>query len=174
MHSTLYPNRKYTIGNRKSILVLGIGNVLRSDDGVGIHAIHAFEAEQIPEGVTIEDGGTGGFSLLDIIQGYDKIIVIDAMELGAPAGTVRELTVDDLSSIKSRLNEGTHGFNLSDMRALCETLNGVSPEITLIGVQPGTIDFSEHLSPEVEKSIARIRQIVLTEISQFTGEKEGQ
>ncbi|MBP1654413.1 MAG: hydrogenase maturation protease, partial [Bacteroidetes bacterium] len=74
-----------------SPLVLGVGNYLLGDEGVGVHAARELLEAGAPEGVTVLDGGTGGFHLLSLFQDYDPIILIDATMDGEPAGTVRLL-----------------------------------------------------------------------------------
>ena len=73
----------------KETLVLGVGNLLLKDEGVGIHVIKALENEKLPAHVHLMDGGTGGLHLLSWLQGYDRIIMIDATLDNNPPGTVR-------------------------------------------------------------------------------------
>ncbi|MFQ5586783.1 MAG: hydrogenase maturation protease, partial [Thermodesulfobacteriota bacterium] len=79
------------------LLILGLGNLLMGDDGVGVHVINSFQQESLPDGVDIVDGGTGGLDLVDIISGYRRVIVVDAVrgENGSPSG-VRLFSPDDL------------------------------------------------------------------------------
>ena len=72
----------------KKILILGIGNVLLGDEGIGVHTVRALVNAVLPENVTILDGGTGGFHLMSYIQEYPKIIMIDATIDGKPPGTI--------------------------------------------------------------------------------------
>ena len=75
----------------KDILILGIGNLVLKDEGVGIHIIHRLEQMQLPEGVDILDGGTGGIFLIGTLQQYRHIIMIDATLDSLPPGTVRRI-----------------------------------------------------------------------------------
>lgn len=76
---------------------MGIGNLLLGDEGVGVHLINALRNEKLPEWAKLEDGGTGGFTLFDIMQGYEKIIVIDAVEMKAEPGTVRKIELNEIA-----------------------------------------------------------------------------
>ena len=79
------------IANKK-ILVLGLGNVIMGDEGVGVHAVRALEKLQLPPNVECLDGGTGGFVLLGPLQAVDHIVLIDATDDGNPSGTVTRTT----------------------------------------------------------------------------------
>ena len=72
----------------RGILVLGIGNLLMGDEGVGVRAVERLQCEEWPEGVTVVDGGTGGFHLLEYLQSFSPIVMIDATMDGQPAGTL--------------------------------------------------------------------------------------
>ena len=74
--------------NQEQTLIVGLGNVLMGDEGVGVHAIRALEQVGLPDGVELLDGGTGGFTLLEPLQSADRIILIDAAADGNPPGTV--------------------------------------------------------------------------------------
>ncbi len=78
--------------NEKKILVLGLGNVLMSDEGVGVHVVRALEKHSLPENVECLDGGTGGFILLEPLQSAARIVLIDAAADGNPLGTVTRTT----------------------------------------------------------------------------------
>ena len=148
-------------------LILGIGNLLLGDEGVGIHAIGALEKEALPDWVHLKDGGTGGFALLETLNEYNRIILIDAVEMGESPGTVRRIQPDEISSPESHLGVSAHGFNFAHVLEMSKTLYGSVPDITIIGVQPKAVEYIDRLSPEVENSIEKIKQIVLDEIAVY-------
>jgi hydrogenase maturation protease len=78
--------------NRVKTLVLGLGNVLMGDEGIGVHVVRALEQHALPEGVECLDGGTGGFILLEPLQSADRIVLVDAAADGNPIGTVTRTT----------------------------------------------------------------------------------
>jgi hydrogenase maturation protease len=78
--------------NRVKTLVLGLGNVLMGDEGIGVHVVRALELHTLPEGVECLDGGTGGFVLLEPLQSADRIVLVDAAADGNPIGTVTRTT----------------------------------------------------------------------------------
>ena len=78
--------------NGKKTLVLGLGNVLMGDEGIGVHVVRALEQHTLPEGVECLDGGTGGFTLLEPLENADRIVLVDAAAAGNPLGTVTRTT----------------------------------------------------------------------------------
>jgi hydrogenase maturation protease len=84
-------NSEETTGRIKT-LVLGLGNVLMGDEGIGVHVVRALEQHTLPEGVECLDGGTGGFVLLEPLQSADHIVLVDAAADGNPIGTVTRTT----------------------------------------------------------------------------------
>jgi hydrogenase maturation protease len=76
----------------KKTLVLGLGNVLMGDEGIGVHVVRALEGHTLPEGVECLDGGTGGFILLEPLENADRIVLVDAAADGNPPGTVTRTT----------------------------------------------------------------------------------
>jgi hydrogenase maturation protease len=112
-------------------LVLGIGNLLMGDEGVGVHAVRAFDLEDWPDGVTLVDGGTGGFTLLEYLSDYRRIVMIDATMDGAPAGTVAVLRPRYATDFPRSLT--AHDIGLRDLIESAALL-GPLPEITLVTV----------------------------------------
>jgi hydrogenase maturation protease len=112
-------------------LVMGIGNLLMGDEGVGVHAMRAFETESWPSHVRLVDGGTGGFHLLEYLSDYPRLVMVDATMDGAPAGTVTVLrpryAVDFPRSLTA------HDIGLRDLIETAAML-GPLPDITLITV----------------------------------------
>jgi hydrogenase maturation protease len=150
------------------IIVLGIGNTLMSDDGAGIHVIRSLQQSQafsrLPaESVEILDGGTLGYLLIDRVADADGLVIIDAANLRAPAGTIR--IIDD-SGIEKYLEENpsssVHEVGLIDLLQMM-SLNESQPKIrALVGIQPAVIDWGVDMSPEVAASIPLARAAVET------------
>ena len=130
-----------------SILILGIGNYLMGDEGVGVHAIKALEGEKIPAGVTLLDGGTGGFHLLSYLQDYPIVLLIDATMDGEPPGTVRVLRPKFASDFPRALS--AHDIGLRDLIESA-ILTGKLPDIHLVTVSISDLnDMKTELSPAV-------------------------
>ena len=119
-----------------SVLVLGVGNVLMGDEGVGVHAIRRLELEPRLEGVRLLDGGTGGVNLLTEFDWVRAIILIDATRDGRPDGKIGYLHLQRVGELPHGL--GAHDFGLKDLFA-ASALIGQSPELHLYTVSVSTI-----------------------------------
>ncbi|MGE0459833.1 MAG: hydrogenase maturation protease [Vicinamibacterales bacterium] len=145
-------------------LVLGIGNLLMGDEGVGVHALRAFAGEAWPENVTLLDGGTGGFHLLEYLTDHPRIVMIDATMDGAPAGTVSVLRPRYASDFPRALT--AHDIGLRDLIESAALL-GPLPDITLVTVSIEEIrSMVTHLSAPVEAAIPVVRDQVARTVRQ--------
>jgi hydrogenase maturation protease len=135
---------------KNNILVLGIGNLLMNDEGVGIHIVSRLEKEGIP-GADLMDGGTGGFHLLGIIQSYKTVIIIDASLDHYMPGHIRVLHPRFATDFPKQLS--AHEIGLKDLiDAAC--LLGNMPQLHLIAISVKEFqDMGMELSPEVKNAI---------------------
>ena len=141
-------------------LVLGIGNVLMGDEGVGVHAIRQLQGEALPASVELLDGGTGGFHLLSLFRQYTRIIIIDATMDGNAPGTIRVIRPRFASDFPRTLS--AHDIGLRDM-VESATLLGPLPSIDLVTIaiaeiQPMTME----LSPAIQQSLPKIIESIHT------------
>jgi hydrogenase maturation protease len=135
---------------QNNILVLGIGNILLNDEGIGIHVISQLEKEGFA-GADLMDGGTGGFHLLGFIQSYKTIIVVDAALDQFPAGHVRVLHPKYAKDFPTQLS--AHEIGLKDLLDAAFLL-GNMPEIYLVAISVKDLqDMGMELSPEIEAAI---------------------
>ena len=145
-------------GNKEKILVLGIGNYLMGDEGIGVHAAKYMQEHSFPGNVTILDGGTGGFHLLSFLQDHDPVIIIDATAEKDPPGTVRIRKPRYSSEFPRTL--GAHDIGLKDLiesAALLESL----PEIYLITICISLNDeLDMEISPELRKTLPVVEEKV--------------
>lgn len=146
-------------------LVLGVGNLLLSDDGVGVRVIHKLQNEHIlPEWVETVDGGTCGLDLLHYLEGVDRLIVVDAANFNQPAGTIKRLEGDAVPAFISQ-KMSPHEINLPEL-LFSAKLTGIYPQqVVVLGIQPQTIETSLDLSPPVAARVDDLVQMVLAEIS---------
>lgn len=142
----------------RGILVLGIGNLLMGDEGVGVRAIEQLEHETWPPDVTVVDGGTGGFHLLEYLQEFSPIVMIDATMDGRPAGTVGVLRPKFASDFPRVLT--AHDIGLRDLVESAALL-GPLPDITLVTVSITEIrSMVITLSPAVEAALPAVVTLV--------------
>jgi hydrogenase maturation protease len=134
-------------------LVVGIGSTILGDDGIGVHIVRKLKEESYAESYDIIELGTAGLSLLDYVEGYDRLIIVDAIVTGAPPGTVHELWGEDVITT-AHLGAG-HESDLPATLALGRRLGKHMPkDVVIIAVEAtGLDDFSEQLTPEVEMAI---------------------
>lgn len=119
----------------KRILVLGVGNILFTDEGIGVDAVKEIERlYDVSDNVTLMDGGTLGTRLMDPIMNCDLLIVIDAVLGDGPAGSIYRLTGDDLRKSLA-FKDSMHQTDLVDTLVMCEIV-GNRPEAVIIGMEP--------------------------------------
>ena len=150
------------MASTKQVAIVGIGNLLLKDEGVGIHVAHALQKVALPPGAEVIDGGTSP-ELLPYIETAGKLIIIDAMETGDEPGSVYRLRLDDLGTETAGL-ASVHEINLISVLETMRLMGKVIPETVIIGVQPREIGWGTELSPELEGKIPEIVRIVLREI----------
>jgi len=154
------------MGSRRT-LVLGIGNLLMGDEGVGVHAVQALTPEALPARVTVVDGGTGGFHLLSYFSDYDPIIMIDATLDGRPPGTVSLIEPRYATDFPRSLT--AHDIGLRDLIESAALL-GPLPKIYLITVSVADLQPMETtLSAPVQSSIPHVHAMVTDLIRKQTG-----
>jgi hydrogenase maturation protease len=149
-----------------NLLVLGIGNTLLSDEGVGIHVLHALRnGAPLPDGVELLDGGTLSFTLAGPIQDAEALIVVDAANINASPGSWKLLEGDAMDSFLLGNRKSTvHEVGLTDLRAIA-LLSGHWPQKrALLAIQPHLVDWGELPTPVVAASMpavaAAIRQLI--------------
>lgn len=150
-----------TKSNAKT-LILGIGNTLMGDEGIGVHVVNSLEKNALPEYVEILDGGTGSFLLLEPMQTAEKVILIDATFDGAKAGTVRRLQPKYSKDYPKTLT--AHDIGLKDLIDAFY-LMGKTPDVTLFAVSIEDFqDLTVDMSPELNDAIPQVARMVLDEV----------
>ncbi|MGD0888258.1 MAG: hydrogenase maturation protease [Acidobacteriaceae bacterium] len=140
------------------VLVLGLGNVLMSDEGVGVHVVHALETHALPPNVECLDGGTGGFVLLEPMQNADRIVMIDAAADGNPIGTVTRTVPRFSRDYPPTLT--AHDVGIKDLLDLFYMLDG-GREVTLYAIsinpqQPISLELSSVIEKAANEAVERI------------------
>lgn len=147
---------------RPRVLVLGIGNVLMGDEGVGVHVVRQLSQMQLPKGVQCLDGGTGSFLLLEPMQQARRVILIDATIDGKPAGTVTRLTPKFSSEYPKTLT--AHDIGLKDLLDAAYLTGGSLP-ITLLAISIGPPQtMGMELSPSIAECVPQIAHLVVEEL----------
>ncbi|MDH4127452.1 MAG: hydrogenase maturation protease [Spirochaetota bacterium] len=147
----------------KNILILGIGNLLMGDEGVGVHVIRYLEDISLEKDVELIDGGTAGFNLLGPMQKAEKIIIIDATIDSSKPGTIKRLKPKYAHDYPTGLS--AHDIGLKDLIDSFYLLDNDNPNITLFTISIAPLkEFSVDLSIEIQSVIPEIVDRVLKEI----------
>ena len=148
-----------------SVLVLGIGNLVMGDDGVGVMVAQQLQqGYRFPDNVEIMDGGTLGLDLLPKLENITNLLMIDAVETGQRAGTCVRLCGQELPvALETKLSP--HQMGLKDLLAVSALMGHSPKEMVLIGVQPGSIEMEVGLTAEVEAQFETLVSNVLAELA---------
>ncbi len=152
---------------RNRIAVIGIGNYLLADEGVGMHAVEILRAMKYKEGVDFVDAGTPGMNLLHQFEQRDKIIFIDSGECGLTPGKFVRFKHEEVVSRKKIKNYSLHEFDLISFIEKAKeigTING--KDIVIYCMQAGEIRMSSELSPAVQKGLGSMLKSIYDEIEE--------
>src|SRR5271167_1792177 len=145
-------------------IVLGLGNTLHSDDGIGPQAIERLRHDsRVPEDVTLIEGGTMGLELLTYIWDCSYLLVLDAVDIGQPPGTLVRMSSQELQTLPSK--GSVHQLGVADLLVGLRVLARQQPTVVLLGVQPATTDWGTELSPAVE---AVMRSLIEAAVAELT------
>ncbi len=149
-------------------LILGIGNTLLSDEGVGAHMLD-YLRRHCPElsNATFLDGGTLSFTLAPWIEEADHLVVVDAAELSAPPGTVRVFEDADMDRFAGRTKRSVHEVSLGDLLAIAHLTQALPVHRALIAIQPQEVDWGHTLSNPVKQALPSAVREVLALLRQW-------
>ncbi len=159
-------------GKNGRVLVLGLGNLLLKDEGVGVHIAAELQKHDLPANVEVIDGGTAGLDVLLSEGELDKLVVVDAIRFGKKPGTIYKLRFKGKEENKlarvfgpdSKAKISLHQLGLIDALAAAEKLNCLPKEIVIIGIEPNQISPGLELTEQVKQKIPKIVNTVLEEI----------
>jgi len=144
-------------------LILGVGNLLLKDEGVGVHVAQRMMEMALPQNVEVMDAGTATLDVLPLVDDVDRLIIVDVLKGGGAPGTIYKLIPEDVMQGKQE-PLSLHQIDVLQMLDMCALL-GSKPSTVIIGIEPKEIDPAVELSPEVEAAIPRIIELVLEEIT---------
>jgi hydrogenase maturation protease len=150
-----------------SVLVLGIGNLVMCDDGIGVRVVQELQRSyRFPENVEVLDGGTLGLDLLPKLEDITHLIMVDAVETGEKPGTVVRLAGEELPvALETRISP--HQMGLKDLLAVARLMGHAPREMVLWGVQPEVIEMGMDLSPAVASALDILVRNVLLELNRW-------
>ncbi len=146
------------------LMVIGCGNLLASDDGVGIEIVRQLKEIKLPLGVQIVEAGTPGLQLLDIWEEAEQVIIVDAVRSGEPVGMIHWFD-DSFLPPREIMPLSSHGINVIDAIALGKLMGRIPQEIRILGVEILSSEpYNEGLTPQVASAVPQAIQRVLLEI----------
>jgi hydrogenase maturation protease len=155
-----------------SIAVVGIGNNLLQDDGVGIHALQYFEQHHADGSVRCLDAGTVGLALMDRLSNLHGLVAVDAMRLGKPPGTVTVLEGENMDRHLRNHHGSVHELGLSDILDALRLCGDLPEYRALVGIEPEQMDWgtepTQTVAAAIPSATARIRDLVLDWRQRFT------
>jgi hydrogenase maturation protease len=142
--------------------VLGLGNILLRDEGIGVRVIEAMQDAPLPPGVELFDGATAGIDLLNALADRRKVIVVDAIDSSDPPGTVRRLRPEELVGNAAAVS--LHEFGLLETLTVARQLGCAPAEVVILGVRPIEIDAGLELSPAAAALVPQLIALVRAEL----------
>lgn len=155
----------------KRVVVLGVGNLLLRDEGVGIHAVRRLASLDWPPGVEVVDGGTAGLELLSYFEDADMMVVIDCLDAGTAPGTIYRIPVAELDlDDETRDAVSLHEMRMTDVLVLARRMGKLPPTV-VYGIQPAAIAWGLELSPEVANVLPRLVKLIKSDVSLWMAEE---
>jgi len=144
------------------IAVLGVGNLIMGDEGLGVRCVQALEG-QLPPEVRLIDGGTSTHELLEDLENLDTLVIVDACTTSSAPGTIVRLEGDTIpSAFSNRMSPHQHGIN--DLLATLKLLGRAPRRVVLYGVEPARIELGMDLSPPVAAAMTELAARVADEV----------
>ncbi|MGQ9788733.1 MAG: hydrogenase maturation protease [Candidatus Hadarchaeaceae archaeon] len=150
------------MGERK--LVVGLGNMLFKDEGVGVKCVELLREMDLGSDVKIVDGATLGLDLLEEIKGFDRVVLIDAVDMGREPGYLVSFRAEELLKIVGGKKFSLHEINLVDVIQLGKQLGYELDKVRIVGIQPKEVGWGDRLSEVIEKKLPELVGRVLSEL----------
>jgi hydrogenase maturation protease len=153
------------------IAVLGLGNLMRADDAMGMLAIERLRADpRLPRAVSLIEGGTLGLDLLYPLEGITHLLALDAIDAGAEPGTLMCFAGDAIADLP--ISKSVHLLGFSDLIGALRLGGSAPQQIVVLGVQPERIEWGTELTATVEAALAALVESAIRQVRQWTRETE--
>jgi hydrogenase maturation protease len=149
------------------ILVLGVGNILLQDEGIGVRVVERLQARfELPQNVRVLDGGTSGMTLLDDLAECEHLLIVDCARLDVPPGTIHEFAGAAVPAFfQQRISP--HQIGLSDLLAAAALIDALPERLSLIAIEPECMELGMELSANGERACEQALQRVLAQLRQL-------
>jgi hydrogenase maturation protease len=150
-----------------TVTLLGIGNILMMDEGVGVHVVNAVAARcLVPPELEIVDGGTSGLDLLPYIEGRDKLLIVDAVDFGKAPGFIGMLENEAIPAmLEGQTKVSLHHLGLLDVLGAARLLDALPREVCLLGIQPQVVEVGLEMTPLIQEKMSILIEQVLARLA---------
>jgi hydrogenase maturation protease len=152
-------------------MVLGIGNILLSDEGFGVHVVRRLKQAKLPANVRIEEGGVGGFNLLGSLEGVDKLLVVDVMWMNTPPGELHVIDPEQELKEPGKQIVSFHQIGVLELVQLGRLI-GNNPKVTYVVTRPEKMNWSTELSPSLQSAVDKAVDLIANKCTEFNSEIE--
>jgi hydrogenase maturation protease len=152
---------------KNNVCVIGLGNLLLQDDAVGLHATETIkESYRFEPQIDLLDGGTAGLDLLPVIEGYEKVLFVDAVDAGEPPGAIVLIEGDGIPSFVAA-QTSAHHVGLSDLLFAARMTDLLPTEVCLVGIQPESVDIGLEMTDLLKKRLDLLLTTVVERLKKW-------
>lgn len=149
------------------IITVGVGNIVRSDDGLGLHAMRRVLTDsRTPRDVVFIDGGTLGLELVSYVSGATHLLLLDSIDAGRSPGTLICMNGEELRTLPR--GASVHQLGVADLIAMLSVASEAPPDIMLLGVQPASTEWGTALTPKVEAALGALVDMAIAELRSWS------
>lgn len=146
-------------------LVVGLGNILLKDEGVGVRCVEYMESNGLDGGAKLLDGGTSGLGILEEMKGFKKTVIVDAVDMGKEPGHIASFAAEQVLSLPHGPKFSLHDIDLADVIKVGKKIGYSFKDVKIVGIQPEEVSWGDTLSETIEKRLPALSERVLKEIN---------
>jgi hydrogenase maturation protease len=155
--------RPQDVTSSSQVAIVGVGNMLLSDEGVGIHVVRALKEISLPSHVKIFEFGTRGLEILEAVEGFRKMVVVDAVRSGAPPGSIKRWRLGELIDASAPRMTSLHEMDLLTILKIGRATARLPNEVVIVGIEPKVLSAGLELSPELKAKFRELLDLVVKE-----------
>lgn len=143
-------------------MIIGIGNILLGDEGVGVRIVEELQKFEMPDSVEIHDGATSGIAILNFLNSSNKAIIVDAVRGGGEPGTVYRFNIEEAADRHEMCS--LHDIDFVMAYRVSKDILNLTEDVTILGIEPYTVENGFELSEQVEKAVPEVINLIMEEI----------
>jgi len=147
----------------KQLAIVGVGNLLLSDEGVGVHVVRALRGTLLPSGVAVFEFGTRGLEILEAVEGFKKVVIVDAVRSGAVPGSIRRWRLGELLDAAAPSMVSLHEIDLLTTLKVGRATAKLPDDVVIVGIEPKALSPGLELSPELKVKVQELLDLVTKE-----------